>query len=91
VTGGDNPMATSTRLAAMKRPDILVCLDSKNRDLLCDAFNIKKSIKLSDYWESIIARIQDSVWWNSQMPVDDLGKRIWNGRAAMLDALFYVP
>jgi hypothetical protein len=43
------------------------------------------------YWEEIIARIQDAVWWNSPKPKDERQGEVWNGRAAFMDALFYEP
>lgn len=58
-------VATATRLLAFKRPDYFVCLDSKNRDKLCEAFEIPKSVDLDDYWEKIVERITDSNWGNS--------------------------
>lgn len=88
---GGNPLATATRLAAMKRPDLFLCVDSKNKRHLSKSFDIKQSITLDEYWDSIISRIQDSVWWNSPAPRNKEELRIWNGRVAMLDALFYEP
>ncbi|WP_237225510.1 phospholipase D family protein [Rubinisphaera sp. JC750] len=84
-------IATATRLLAMKRPDYFVCLDSKNRDKLCEAFDIPKSVDLDDYWEKVIQRITDSNWWNAPEPKDDLEKRVWKCRAAFLDVRFYDP
>jgi HKD family nuclease len=83
--------ATATRLLAMKRPDYFVCLDSKNRKKLCEAFQIAKSIDLDDYWEKVVERLTDSNWWYSPEPEDALEKRIWKCRAAFLDMMFYEP
>ena len=83
--------ATATRLLAMKRPDYFVCLDSKNRDKLCEEFEIAKSVDLDGYWEKVVERLTDSNWWNSPEPVDELEKRIWKCRAAFLDVRFYEP
>lgn len=84
-------IGTATRLLAMKRPDYFVCLDSKNRDRLCEEFDITKSVDLDGYWEKVIERLTDSNWWNSPEPLDDLEKRIWKCRAAFLDVRFYEP
>lgn len=84
-------IATATRLLAMKRPDYFVCLDSKNRDKLCEAFSIPKSVDLDDYWDKVVQRITDSNWWNSSEPTSELEKRVWKCRAAFLDVRFYDP
>jgi len=84
-------IATATRLLAMKRPDYFVCLDSKNREKLCDDFDISKSVDLDDYWEKVIQRITDSNWWNSPEPQNEIERRVWNCRAAFLDVRFYDP
>jgi hypothetical protein len=84
-------IATATRLLAMKRPDYFICLDSKNRSKLCEAFVIPKTVGLDDYWEKVVERLTDSNWWNSEQPEDPQQRRIWSGRAAFLDVLFYEP
>ena len=84
-------IATATRLLAMKRPDYFVCLDSKNRDKLCEEFEIAKGVDLDGYWEKVVERLTDSNWWNSPEPQDALEKRIWKCRAAFLDVRFYEP
>ena len=84
-------VGTATRLLAMKRPDYFVCLDSKNRDKLCEAFKIPKNVGLDDYWALVVARLMDSNWWNASEPPDPHQRRIWRGRAAFLDVMFYDP
>jgi len=88
---GGAGIATATRLLAMKRPDYFVCLDSKNKDRLCKAFGIPKSIRFDNYWDLIVERIIDSVWWCSEEPTDPVEVAVWNGRVAFLDSLFYDP
>lgn len=90
---GRDGVALCSRLLALKRPDYFVCLNSKNMQALCEEFEVK-NIYARDYeryWTELIARIMDSVWWNSQQPTAKLEKAVWNGRAAMLDAIFYDP
>ena len=83
-------MGTASRLLAMKRPDVFVCFDSKNRKKLCKDFGIKQSdMTYERYWDEIIERIQDSEWWKSPQPKDETEIKIWNGRSAFLDALYY--
>lgn len=84
-------VGTATRLLAMKRPDYFVCLDNKNRRKLCEAFAIPKNVGLDDYWGSVVARLTDSIWWNASEPNNPNEKRLWLGRAAFLDVLFYEP
>lgn len=73
----------------MKRPDYFVCLDSQNRSELCKDFGIPANVTFETYWGNIIARIIDSVWWSSPRPSDPTEEQAWNGRAAMIDAIFY--
>ena len=68
-----------------------ICLDSKNKDKLCEAFKIPKNVGLDDYWALVVARLMDSNWWNAPEPHDPHQKRIWHGRAAFLDVMIYVP
>lgn len=89
---GRDGVGIASRLLALKRPDYFICFDSKNRDRLCEDFAIKKTSMTYDrYWEDIVSRITDSVWWNAPKPKKIQDRLIWNGRAAMLDAIFYDP
>ncbi|MGJ0515475.1 MAG: phospholipase D-like domain-containing protein [Methylomicrobium sp.] len=89
---GRHGIGIASRLLALKRPDYFVCLDSKNKSRLCKDFGIKQTgITYERYWEDVICRITDSVWWNSPRPRDRTALRVWLGRAAMLDAIFYQP
>jgi hypothetical protein len=90
--GGPEALATASRLLAMKRPDYFVCIDSKNKKELCRAFDLSQKIDYDAYWESLCQRIHlRSAWWSTPEPKDPVGRRIWQGRTALLDALFYVP
>lgn len=86
---GGGGVATATRLLAMKRPDLFVCLDNANRRRLCAAFKIRQAVGYEDYWDSIVERIRASTWWNVSRPKDRTQAAVWDARAAMLDALFY--
>jgi HKD family nuclease len=88
---GRHGIATASRLLAMKRPDQFVCFDSKNQWELCKDFGIKQTgMDYERYWEEVVGRIIDSPWWNAARPH---GKEsdVWDGRAAMLDSIFYRP
>lgn len=88
---GRHGIGTSSRLLALKRPDYFVCVDSKNRDKLTDEFDIRKSgLDYERYWYEIIGRLIDTPWWKAPPPSDPVDFQAWQGRAAMLDALFYV-
>jgi HKD family nuclease len=83
-------IATATRLLAMKRPDIFICLDSKNRARLCKDFSITSTgMDYNRYWEDIIARIQDSNWWQHPTPKNEEEEKVSEARAAFLDTLYY--
>ena len=87
---GRDGVSTASRLLALKRPDYFVCLSSKNQDRLIAEFGIKKSsLDYEGYWDEVIGRIQDSPWWNSPEPKEPRALKAWQGRAAMLDSIFY--
>lgn len=89
---GRHGIGIASRLLALKRPDYFVCFDSKNKKELCRDFDIKQSgMDYERYWEEIIERIIDSAWWNEPRPTNALAGTVWDGRAAMLDAIFYRP
>jgi HKD family nuclease len=89
---GRDGVSLASRLLALKRPDYFVCLDSKNKTKLCKDFGIKQAgMTYERYWDDVVCRIVDSVWWNEPKPSDKIAARVWMGRAAMLDAIFYQP
>lgn len=80
----------ASRLLAMKRPDVFVCLSKRNRAALAQDFGISvSSINFDIYWDGVVARIKDSRWWSTGAPRGGNELAIWQGRAAMLDAIFY--
>lgn len=80
----------ASRLLALKRPDYFVCLDSANKKKLCTDFGIAQTgMTYERYWDDVICRITDSIWWNAPIPRNREQARVWSGRAAMLDAIFY--
>lgn len=85
-----NPLDSATRLLAVKRPDVFVCINSKNKDLLCNDFGIPKSrLNLKNYWDLIICRIQDSNWYNDNRKLKREERDIKKYQAAMLDSVYY--
>ncbi len=82
-------VATASRLLAMKRPDTFVCVSTPNKTGIAKALCYPKStLNLDNYWERIVELIKISPWHNATRPT---GKdaELWDGRAAMLDAIFY--
>lgn len=83
-------IGTATRLLAMKRPDQFVCLDTANLKGLCKEFGIPVAgMSLDRYWDEVIERVRDTPWWLSPRPTRGRDLQIWEGRVAMLDAIFY--
>ncbi|MBI3096454.1 MAG: NgoFVII family restriction endonuclease [Rhodocyclales bacterium] len=87
---GRHGIAVASRLLALKRPDQFVCLDSKNQRDLCSDFGIARTgMTYERYWDEIVERVLDAPWWNSKRPKNAKEAAVWDGRAAMLDAIFY--
>ncbi|MCU1303626.1 MAG: hypothetical protein JWQ87_3910 [Candidatus Sulfotelmatobacter sp.] len=87
---GRHGIATASRLLAMKRPDQFVCFDSKNQAELCKNFGIKQTrMDYERYWDEVVERVIDSPWWNVPRPNNRTESGVWDGRAAMLDSIFY--
>ena len=80
---------TASRLLAMKRPDYFVCVDSKNVERLANNFGFARTtLGFETYWSKVVEPIMQARWWQTPRPRGREG-RIWDGRAAMLDTLFY--
>lgn len=86
---GRDGVPTASRLLAMKRPDLFVCLSSHNRNGLCGAFGITSSVDYEKYWDSIVERIREAAWWTSPQPTDEIEQGVWAARAAFLDSHYY--
>ncbi len=82
-------IAIATRLLAMKRPDIFVCLTSRNKGRLYKDFGIQKDVTEVTYWDSIIERIKESTWWDTPCPKSQIESEVWQARAAFLDSIYY--
>ena len=86
-----NPIATATRLLAMKRPDFFVCVDAGNKPALAKALAFAPTtISLDNYWDRIIEPIQQAPWYNEPRSVGP-NRELWDARVAMLDAIYYAP
>ena len=75
----------------MKRPDYFVCVDSENKRELSQDLGFPASmLNFETYWECVVEPVMSATWWQVRRPSGYEG-RIWDGRAAMLDAIYYVP
>lgn len=88
---GRDGIATATRLLAMKRPDVFLCVDAQNKRRLGKDIGIKRMdiLDYERYWDEIILRIMQTPWWRSAEPRNPVEKSVWRARSAMLDAIFY--
>jgi HKD family nuclease len=87
-TGG---VRTASRLLAMKRPDNFLCVSQPNLTLASGQLGFAKStLDLANYWDKVVEPIRASEWWSADKPRGSTGD-LWEGRAAMLDAIFYRP
>jgi hypothetical protein len=86
--GGVSP---ASMLLAMKWPDYFVCVNKKNRKRMSDDFGFAPTtLNFEKYWTEIIEPITQAKWWQARRRAGTEG-RIWDGRAAMLDAIYYEP
>lgn len=85
-----NSLGTATRLLSMKRPDLFICFNNKNRHKICDDLGIKKSNMTAErYWFEVLQRFYDTAWFNSEEPQNEEEKCAWCGRMALLDCVYY--
>lgn len=75
----------------MKRPDQFVCVDERNIRLMSEDLGFAPTtLNFEKYWAEIIEPIMQARWWLVRRPPGTEG-RIWDARAAMLDAIYYEP
>jgi len=74
----------------LKRPDLFICIDSKNRSGIATAFDVAASAlqTFEGYWD-LMQRIWRCPWWRAPQPQQALERRIWNARVALLDSVYY--
>lgn len=85
-------IGVGSRLLAMKRPDVFVCYDKKNRRHLKTMLGLTSNLAPRDfdrYWQEVILAIQATEWWRTPQPSNPVERSIWNNRAALLDVLCY--
>ncbi|MBO5298243.1 MAG: phospholipase D family protein [Candidatus Homeothermus sp.] len=85
----NNPIGSATRLLAMKRPDIFLCVNGENRAGLAHGLGIPQSqITLENYWDEIVVPIQNAAWYNG-IPKNIKQREIFKNRVALLDSIYY--
>jgi HKD family nuclease len=91
ISDNSNRLSGATRLLAMKRPDYFFCLDSKNKKKFCEDFGIKeKELHIDTYWDIVVDKVTSCLWWiNQENFQNETEKKVWECRAAFLDALYY--
>lgn len=91
IEDDSNRLSGATRLLAMKRPDYFFCLDSKNKKIFCQDFDIKeKDLHIDTYWDVVVDKITSCIWWSdTKVSNDKIEKDVRKYRAAFLDALYY--
>lgn len=86
----DNPLACATRLLAIKRPDLFICIDSKNKQILSDILGIPKSkMTIQNYWNLFLKRLYASPWYQDNTLAHGIEALAKKYRVAMLDAICY--
>ena len=84
-------VATASRLLAMKRPDVFLCISKSNKVKADEDMGFAKTtLNLENYWNKVVEVIRASVWYNIDKP-EKRNAQLWEYRAAMLDAIFYDP
>ncbi len=87
---GSKGLGSATRLLAMKRPDVFVCVNGGNQAGLEKALpDAKVTVKLDNYWEKVIQPIQQAPWFAALRPKCRHRRKLWDARVAMLDAVYY--
>jgi hypothetical protein len=83
-------VGTASRLPAMKRPDLFICFDLKNRSGIARALDVPASSlqTFGGYW-NLMQSIWHCPWWRAPRPRQALERRIWNARVALLDSIYY--
>lgn len=83
--------STASRLLAIKRPDVFLCVSKPNLVEAAHQMGFAKStLNLENYWERVVEVVRAADWYNADKP-DGRDGELWECRVAMLDAIFYRP
>src|SRR3546814_15235963 len=84
-------LAPATRLLAMKRPDVFVCVNGGNTPGLAEALSFAPTtITLENYWARVIESIRQAPWYWVDRPTGR-DTALWDASDAMLAAHSYRP
>ena len=78
-----------SRLLAMKRPDIFLCMNKPNRKGLAESFGFTQTeLRTYDGYWALHEILRRTPWFKTHRPRGIEGK-IWDARVALVDAIFY--
>lgn len=81
-------IATYSRFLTAIRPDFFTPINDKNKRKLKKALSFRGEINADNYWE-ILMQLHQQAWYQEKIPKHSPDYRLWQYRAAMLDAIFY--
>lgn len=93
---GRDGLGCGTRLLALRRPDLFLCVNSPNTVRLADAVGISRS-SLSGpncwdvYVDAVLPFLRDCPWYVSEKPTGEPELSAWCARMALVDSLLYAP
>lgn len=82
-------LGVASRLLVAKRPDVFVSVNNGSRARLVEIFG--RDIKTVAHYLNFLEIVWSTEWFQSPRPQDAEERFIWDHRAALLDAVLYVP
>ncbi len=83
-------VGTASRLLAMKRPDLYLCVNNANRDRLAEVSGLSVTrLKEPEGYRDLHQMIWNSPWSRSPRPPRGAERDIWDCRVALLDCFVY--
>lgn len=85
----DVGIGVATRLLAAIRPDLFLPVNNASQDEVTRLFGMQ--VKQPQHYLELMDRIWATPWFRSPRPSEEQQARLWDNRAALLDALIYRP
>lgn len=82
-------IGVATRLLAAIRPDLFLPVNNASQEEVARLFGAQ--VKQPQHYLQLMDRIWQTPWFHSSRPLDEQEARLWDNRAALLDALIYRP